>query len=532
MRLTVLLVVSLTASYTSISEDDACHFAASRFARADSRCENGNCTGIGLHGTGQIVFQIPEAIPVSCQEATDIVTMELRYYYPPGNELITADGILSSLRDEVVPACRLLQLGGLADPESFTISLGELHASIAELAAFDWDRWITLHAPLVEASDEFRDFHIAVGGLLRVLHESSVLNAVHHALLHDAILFYFDLSAFLGMHAISDVPRSLLGLAVQFAQPSYRAPASRDILVMSSATEVADTDSVLALTNFIDSVANGAEMRDPPTVEITAILRLLGSSAKLSDSSTVALLKHQIATSLCPTLPSSLMLLGRWVWHPFAIIQLGIALMEVCQQVVARGILARARDVLAFFARPLEQGYFVPEEAEMEAFLKNDTIPWPLGMRLDSEPIRCAFAPIKVSNFITGSLIELVPLKGSPELNGFRLRGEDTRASALAFGRALGFILRYRGNLRQLKLAPSFAAALHPRNRRRMGSLTELAIMIIGGPSEPRDVDDENIILNFFFITVGLSEALGPGGFELFPDQDWIAQFITVDSTP
>jgi hypothetical protein len=184
---------------------------------------------------------------------------------------------------------------------------------------------------------------------------------------------------------------------------------------------------------------------------------------------------------------------------------------------VTKSLVRSAGEVLASIANPASVGYVLPSKDRIKWFLENDYVPWSIGLQSITDPIRRSFGCIDVLSVLTTTIAELVPLANAG--NSFKLMG-PVRSGGLAFGRALGILIRYRGSLRSLNLAPSLVGMLLPRHRHQVKSLGDLAIAVYGNENVGAEM-----LEGFYFTTVGLTEAIGFGGFELYSDGEWMTLF-------
>lgn len=122
MNLAFLLTSLLhAASASPAALNHACHFAGARFARIVSTCEEGVCTGLTRHGTGQFEQTSgDEAELVSCDDARESVYEFLAASGVPlrrpkrfGRDHRDAPELLELLRVSVVPLLEPLSFGSI-----------------------------------------------------------------------------------------------------------------------------------------------------------------------------------------------------------------------------------------------------------------------------------------------------------------------------------------------------------------------------------------------------------------------------------
>lgn len=495
----------LAASVAAMTDDEACNLAGSRFARMQSICIEQVCTNVSLVRGSVDVLPHPDGQPLRCAEARTIAAEFLTQFRSPEPASVSLDGVLASLGSEILPIFRLIQLGGLGD----ALSMGRFLTAVTQLAAFSWPSWISVGVRAVTKSEEFAEWKHIVTSLLTPYQ-------IGPRSRNDAIIFYFDFAALLGMHVLHWEDVRSLGLVVRFSRASYRPLGNRERYIADSRDQAGNTAVLLEVSSAVDVLSQ--PLLKSPAREVLTVVKVLSTWAEIRHTTAFGLVAHQIFTALCPILPHLLASLNHRGSNPrIEIVRFGLLLLHACRPHVTKSLVRSAGEVLASIANPASVGYVLPSKDRIKWFLENDYVPWSIGLQSITDPIRRSFGCIDVLSVLTTTIAELVPLANAG--NSFKLMG-PVRSGGLAFGRALGILIRYRGSLRSLNLAPSLVGMLLPRHRHQVKSLGDLAIAVYGNENVGAEM-----LEGFYFTTVGLTEAIGFGGFELYSDGEWMTLF-------
>lgn len=493
-RLVLLVVSAVHASF------DACHFIGARFAHTVSTCMGGVCFGVFLSDSGHLTLSSTDASPVACSLAETFVSE----FLSEANN----DGLTTSDLPELMESALTALAGSLTAGSSVAIDALHANLSLVErrartLAATDPIAWHATVAPQLLASPQL----LRLGWRIRIVVGTIVerpltLRPVREPL-QAVVFFYFDFAALLGYHFLPLKMVHLGCLAVQSATPHYR-EVHRWEHVLSSESRGALTSSstVVALSEAIESIAEPD--CDLTSTDLSVMINVLLGWTMGPPSATKSLIHGQIITMICPRLPDVMERIASDARFREAGIMISTCLLDLCRAWISDHRSTDAHDLIDKYMREHVQPLLYPSD------LSSDHIPPNRNHASFSElPSNNANAQNRLSDFISANVTWVVKA-------GFRVPQfvGDTMEESRRLGRALGFAIMQGVDLDSLRMPPYLVALLHPRFRHLVGDSASVRSKIAPMSS------GELLMLHR-----GLDDGLGPGGFEMLRDEQWMKLF-------
>jgi hypothetical protein len=267
----------------------------------------------------------------------------------------------------------------------------------------------------------------------------------------------------------------------------------------------------LALTGALDRLAIFTRPIDKD--DLTWIYRFLSGWPEVGDSSIDSMFAHQLSTVICPVLPGIIRSLHRDYSPTEKLATIGKSLLDICRPVIDFPSRLSCRHAfvqwLALTMPTLASGApALSNPVDATEFFSTDHRLWPLGWGEDVPfDSRASLSERLLLEFISDRV-------GTVESASGVVWELFSKADAKALGRALGLAILNGADLRDLRLAASVARLLHPRMR-----LEESNLYIVRSRIAPMTTD------SIVHIGFGLLSVLGPGGFEIFTNQEWMDIF-------
>lgn len=496
----------------------ACHFAGARFARVVSICEEGLCSGLIRHATGQFEGTWEHgAAFVRCVDAKESVdefrarsSVPVRRSKRPRLVSGNAPELLEMLRVSVFHLLQLIAFGsiGIAQPFSgFRLfddrSLAFVTSSFAQ--------WSHETAPALLSAPLLHDIRRCFEQIIHTgLHRSFAYVHLRVAI-QTAIHFYFDLAALLGHHFLDPQAIEIGSSIVENSEPGYRAVTRWEMYAGLSWQGVpTETSALLSVSVTIDRLADLAA--EPVSQDLWVLFKLMSGWYVQPRLSQVALIEHQITSSLCPNLAHFIDKVSRSLILVIAkTVVLVASLVDACH--ASSSILARKRTRHAI-VRWVTKGQGVQPELTAEApaysCLAREDITWSLGLPESMTDEEKKGEAVRLLAEFTSSQIEWVP-KGL-----FRVMRpkNDLHWVPKALGRALGLAILHEVDLSTLRIHPGLAGILYPSFRLLIPSVSDFESAAY--PASAGFV---------LMASIGIQDVLGLGGFEMFSDREWMALF-------
>lgn len=495
-----------------VTPDAACHFIGSRFAKVASVCHHGVCTSIRRDKDGTFSIRQPESEPVTCEAAVKefldfLSKRKPRVRKERATQEMTVNKIRRYVDESIVPALDQMNDGLDSSSERFAEAAATFDEWTLRLASDDWGSWSESIVPLVTNSSEWKEMEIAYLRLHMLWMGSSYLDHQQEDWLTTALLFYFDFVALFGKHLFEAHYVARIGLAVYNAVPWYRRLDSREAKSKLSAGVPATPADIVSLAGSIDRVSRG-ETRDADLIRLALLFKAWQDDVP---SASRAMIEHQISNSVCPDL-KAVVASFRVLPGQQEQIKVGIALVDFCHGVVPRADLRVAVRALASIQYQTETPMLPPFAGQVVEFLRNDTLPWGLGLHIDEQwPLSRIFtATSLLEDFIT----TVVPQARAGRTDRFPLNAFAKSGHARAFGRAVGLCITHESDVGGLPIPAAVAQLFHPRFRLDVLSKDDFYSRL-----------DSTHVDVFFAVQAGIEESLGPGGFYLYSQDEWIALF-------
>lgn len=473
--------------------DEACHFLGARFARTVSSCDAGVCVGVTRLPSGRYSSSFAlGGSAVACGEA------QLRFgeFLGAGSRWLgDRQELLYESRSTVLPFLTLLAFGSASDAEQVE-SLCRFEESARKVAADDMHEWRMFVAPFLLESTEIAQARQLFVFILHAAQNRPFTHGSLVPLLQAGLHFYFDIAALLGHHFLAPDSVEAASRIVQSSVPRYR-PLGCWEAGAGVGWEGVPTDAhrVVSLSSAIDRLGDlSANVSD---ADVSAISQLLIGWRGDAVSSTKTLLSYQVRASLCWSLTE---VAAKLVASNAD--QLAISLLDLCRPVLSVSKLVEVHDVLTTrLARASPPG------GSAAALLGTSDLASSLGR--PGAPVGPIAGRIErtLLGDIPASKVEWI-LTPRGRLVRFAANAAE---KARAFGRALGRRILHGAGLQTLHLHPDLARWLHPRIRMSICDLAHVRATIA-----PTTLEE------LLYISWGLGEVLGPGGFEIYSNHNWM----------
>ena len=257
-----------------------------------------------------------------------------------------------------------------------------------------------------------------------------------------------------------------------------------------------------------------SEYHGDDTASAMDIAFFLFSGWNISGSSSVELLlQDQVTSTLCPKLVElfTSLLIGGTVNDPD--MKVGVTLIDHCSSSEPVAGLARSVELLSAAVASGQVPIAATRTHDSLKFLSAHQDKWIAGLTSLPLPVHRIMYASWLLHDVLRNHASLVPWRGTEA----RKITAGNAAKARAVGRALGLAVRHGVDLSSLRLSPSFVRLLHPRFRFNARSTREL-IEWLGAP-------DEDELCTFLRITLGMQDAIGIGGFEMYSSAAWLSRF-------
>ena len=485
----------------TVSEDRACHFVGSRFARIHSTCLEGVCTNFVKFADGSFSHAGDGAL-VPCAEAVGVVRSFLRSHSQesrPRKRLRRdrdGDGpfVVEQIKTHVLRPFHLISFLGNASMEDIRTCLEEFDNGTLGMAATDWDRWTEATAPYVTASPEWAALGTATQTILRLWLFRSFM---YDEILVGLLRFYFDISA-LFMHSI-DLGRILVAnRAVEFRSPLHRPRHALDGHTVGS-EELGVPTVTARLTQVYDSFAAFGSTGGLSLTFMRDIVQFL-SGFDPRDSRVTSVLMADRVRTVCPVLkPFVSRLMRAPLPHDYST-KICVSLLDLCRGSVPLAELLDSRQALLGFLGLVVTAAAPPPGGAAE---------WLKG----PESTR-SLAGTPADRAATASRIIVELVASSPATPG-QLSITDVTV-ARNTGRAIAHGLLNGGDLRPLGFPQAAARFLYNKSRDRVELSDVLELN--------RDLPGVSSSM-FLALVAGVTEAISPGGAEIFTESEWLAAF-------
>lgn len=494
MRCFFLLHAGVVLCAASIvTPDAACHFIGSKSAKSFSVCADGFCRNIRRDSHEQA----PQL--VTCDEAIDeFVKLQTLRSSPVGKTRpsgeVTATKIVEFLDQWILPHLELLELGLNVSGSRFANSASTLDEWTLREASNDWVTWTNVIAPQVTSSSAWTELRSVYIGILALSRKTSYLDREQDDWLTEALLYYFDLVALFGKHLFDEPLVVHVGRLVQHRlhSPVVGVPAA--------------PADIVSLASVVDRVGSG-DSRDSDLVRLSLLLHGWEPAVP---SAAQALIAQHMAWSLCPFLQHVFASFNS-LRNPPAHIKIGVSLIDICLRITSLDLMG-AKQMLAAVLHQQFSPVVAPPAGDPADFLKDDSLPWGLGLFSVSESSEMnSFTARSILNdFISYNVPEVAEVGlGSFPLNRLRAKGMGR-----AFGRAMGLCIIHDAGIGFLRIPKRFARLLHLEVRKRLRTKTQL-LLILGSTH----------IEVLSTVRSGLEETLGPAGFYLYSEARWMDLF-------
>ena len=502
MRALLLCFSVAVLSVYALSDEDACHFIGARFLRNPSTCVAGACEGVHRLSSERFVRWPEGARPASCSEARLTFLDFLKRDDGIRRPLLKPFALRIALRADVVPALELLAFGSEKVGDLAAV-LRDFDAAATGLIAQHIKEWGSARVPEFFQSTEL---DTALRRVYRLVLFQTQQRALAHGSLQQlslmALQFLFDMSALFGPRLLSHDSLAAASLLVQNSRPRYR-PVGRWETDTGPAWE-----GVPMSASAIVAVSSAAERLSQWTSEtsksdVGLLTQVLRGWHACGPSSTKFLLGDQFANSICPNLVEVVFKLFTNNHS-----QLAIGFVDLCGYYSTFASRRHARDMITNW---LSRGApAVDRHGNISAtdFLKQRNVTWSMGLAVPhGQPDQFRVTRTLLFDFTTSNIDWVKTSRG--RFIRF-VDDEDPVELALAFGRALGLAILHGVGLQGLELNHHLAIYLHPRWRLVVGNLDQVQSVIA-----PTTIDD------LLHISAGLGEVLGPGGFEMYSNDQW-----------
>ena len=452
--------------------------------------------------SGRFVRSPEDARPVTCAEAR-LTFSE----FPKGDDetrmpSLKPFALRIKLRDDVVPSLDLVAFGSEKVDELAAV-LRDFEAAVTDLIASRIKEWGSARVPEFFQSTEL---DVDLRRVYRLVLLQSQQRSLAHGSLQQlsliALQFLFDLSALFGPRLLCQDSPAAASLLIQHYGPRYRSVGRWE-------TDTgAAWEGVPVSASVIVAVSSAAERLSQRTSEISEsdvglLTQLLRGWHASRLSSTKALLGDQFANSICPNVVEALFKLFTNNHS-----ELAVGLVDLCRFHSTPTSRRHARDMINNWNS--RSAPAVDHHANMSAsdFLRQHTVAWSMGLAVPpGQPDQFQVTRTLLLDFVRSKIDWMETSRG--RLIRF-VGDEDPVELAQAFGRALGLAIRHGVGLQGLKLNHNVVTYLHPRCRLFVGNLAQIQSVIA-----PTTIDD------LLYISSGLGQVLGPGGFEVYSNDEW-----------
>ena len=513
----------LAGSVVGFTDDQACHFVASQYAHSASRCGHGTCTELFTMQNG--VFTQDgnfAAATITCTEARMVMDQFLSQYAPEDmafkrrrSDVSDGERFVQSLDQHVLAAIRVVISGVQADSFELSQILSCYIDDLRRSASRNPAAFSSEILPALNTSTAVAQLGLAVPELIKITLTSSWLDSDQMDLLTAALYFYFDISALIGRPLTAAQKVSDARFIIQTQAPGYRGHYSREFRYPSWLLGVPRTPTkLIELSGAIERFAAGPDREDTQ-----AMLNLFaGWDASVSNAAD-SLLLHHIVSAVCPRIESVIVALRGVGINGGECLKLGVTLIDVCEHAVSPMSLQAAQEAVAALAHGPAAHMQLPNlmDEAPEAIFFNNQLTWGAPFQFGMAPSDAVVAGIVHSFFVL--LAELVPLA-----TGYNRLPVGADIDALrATGRAIGLAIRCAVPVRFMRIAPSLVNLLHPHMRfdADMDVFAELMEEIYLSPANQSVVID-----SIHYVSSGIADALGPGGFERINPARWLALFV------
>ena len=508
MSRALLLTRAVTVWSSGISDNDACHFVASRFAHTLSECHEGFCVGISRNEVGVFLASLAE-VAVTCEAARDV--MDEFFADSVGTSDLDTDAtgvlLIDLLDAHVNPLLSTLTLGcGVPADNAFGV-LKSVSTTALALAARNWPQWRSETVPYITNHEVMKRFSETIDGVSWMILRRSATE--DHSAAVAVIWFYFDFVALLGRHFISSVVAAAAGAA--FTSRLYRRPTAFESYAYISPFEgfLGNENRLVEVSKAIDRLVGSHQVF--PLDDVMIVTRSLVDCNNSPESSAKVFLRDQLLSTLCPRLPIVLMALKDWTdTGPFTV-KFGVTLIAFCREAVDEDRLLEAVDILGSLVA-------VPPRELTVAALADGDIPFEYGFPDSVKADERGELAAQLASAVFNQYLHAAP---TPD-GDFRVLKFPQKSpnEAWTVGRALGLCVRYGVELRDLHLSPALVLLLHPRSRLELPDRRALCKALNLLP----DCVEE--LTTAYQLMSGLEEALGPGGTCMFTDRDWFDLFL------
>ena len=507
MQCLYLIILGVAAG---MRDSHACAFVGLRFAHTASLCVEGVCDAIFRRPDGVFTpLASEDTVPVTCQTAQKLGQHFLEPYrvgsdwsrLEPARRTSEQIGAIETfVLTRILQAVELMALGGNPWNEGLASDFREFDELLLRTAAFDWGAWTTFIAPSLRESRSLINLRGYLEGLVQMSIFRSYLEIEQRKGFRAATYLLADLGALLGVVFIPASVRPYLQWYLVNAPHTARNPSlfeyqppQRDLTRAS--------EWVVALSYEIAELSS-------PTANAWNLQKLTEFFSVLEQyTTTEALVVGQIVDQLCPTLSEVIRRIGHG--NGAHEVETCVTLIDLCTS--AGWNMFGSTEALASLILSDVAPMDIPDqEQDIVHFFATVSLGWSRGLQGSRSEQHDAAAWL-LHSFVANECQVFT----SEACGVYFLRG-DMRV-AIGFGRALGFAIRYGVDFSFLKFDESIAKALHPHFRLQFSSTEELTRYI--GATTRQAID------SFFWLTLGLQDTLGPGGFESYTPSRWIGLF-------
>ena len=480
--------------------NEACHFVGSRLARTISVCDAGVCSNVFRLPSGTFAAVGADGgSAVLCAEAQLILAEFLAADFPDceSTRSVHTQELLHRFGSTVMPLLTLWAFGTDSGEDKFP-ELRDFELTAKCLAAEDIFEWRMFTVPFflesveVDQARQLYEFVIHAGQTRAFTHGRLI------SLLQVALHFYFDLAALLGHHFLALESVAAAARIVQASEPRYRPVRPWESDSGYSWDGVPDdVMAVVAVSGAIERL--GGSLNDLRQSDLALITKVMIGWHASEYSSTKVLISYQILHTVCvPIIEVAAKLIASNAG------QLAISVLDLCRPVLPVSQRIEVRDLLT---SQMAQGP-PPDDfhagVSAAAYLSNNDVCWSLGLPiLTTRPAASSTVRILLGNFAASKIQWVSTLRG-------RLIRFAASEDAKALGRAIGLAILHEVGLQPLQLHPELGKWLHPRIRMAVGDLAHVRATIAPTTLE-----------QLLFMSWGLGEVLGPGGFEMYSNNDW-----------
>ena len=505
MMALIFFLLSIPASLGVITEQYACNFVAARFARCRSLCVSGVCSNVRRTADGRYFrgnHSRGDGNSVSCEDAVAdveaIIDSGGEVRRPSKRQRIHDIGEISErITTHIMPWLELLMdTGNMSINESARI-FGEFDSWALTAVAADWPTWIERTQPS----------HDSVWKDLDDTFTNVMVMAYRCPLAHESAFgvmanFYFDLAALLGRHLVDTVWLVSMGqLALRYA-PLHRPLCSRDAPRPGADTIGVPRNIRAMLDSYSTLSAKRLSSRDVG-VQVRVLMGL-----PLADPGGVT---EQLFLTAMITKCARLVAWLKVIFDAGASgdmrLKLGASWIDFCRGRTARDALEAARR------------FIISENGgnAVEAPVNGSALEW-----FGNASFRVAGFFVNETDpaLLVNRLVAEVLEKGLVT----RSRGGTGRISEISItcGRMIGVIIGlaflHGGELDRLCLSPRLLEALNPRFARTVLTPEDYQNAIY------KMIDGPWFLPIFERLLEGVVYALGPGGPEMFSNEDWLAR--------